>query len=400
MDELRRDVNEAFDKGQPELGDLSGVRERIVRQTHAARRTPTAGHLQLAAGLAAVLIAAVAIATFAYVRSGQQPSHGPGPARPSASPTPLSKPLNVSTDTPVLLYYDPANADQLDGMTWDGKQSGRVDWALGLANPSATLFTRPTEILDRSGRVVVTGNFGLKGFSGTWADDGFHFCQMVPFDHLGAGGVPATLQLVTPGSKPRSVARVGMVYEQAVLRVAACSVRKDRAVVVQGYGNSVSTAQYWVVQLSTGKVLWTHRFDISRDMTIVVSPDGQLIAEDDVGFSSHSVIYGAYGSALLNLNAHVDAFSADDSLVVMDDAFGLGHLTVHAWGGGGNTSLQAPIWSAPAGYSLSAIEAQPDGSTLAIWMNLGRQGFSSTLPDLYVIASDGKVIAHISYPPT
>jgi hypothetical protein len=394
MDELRREVNEAFDKGQADLGDLGGVRERIVRQALSARGTRTGRHLQLAAGLAAVLIVAVVIATFAYARSGSQPTHG-GPPRPSASPTPLSRPLSVPNDTPVLLYADPANA-QIDGMTWDGKQSGRADWANGLANPSATLFVRPTEIIDRSGRVVATGNFGLKGFfSGTWADDDFHFCQMVPFDHIGPGGVPATLQLVAPGSQPRSVARVGMVYEQAVLRVAVCSVRTDRAVVVQGYGNSVSTAQYWVVQLSTGKVLWTHRFDISSDMTIVVSPDGQYIAEDDFGFSSHSVIYGADGSALVNLNAHVDAFSADNSLVVIDDAFGLGHTTVHTWSGGSDISLQAPIWSAPAGYELSAVEPQPDGSALAIWMHLVQVGESTTLPDLYVVASDGKVIAHI-----
>jgi hypothetical protein len=398
MDEMRGEVNEAFDKGQAELGDLSGVRERIVRQALSARGSRTGSHLQLAAGLAAVLIAAVVIATFAYVRSGSQPTHG-GPARPSASPTPLSRPLSVPNDTPVILYADPANA-QIDGMTWDGKQSGRVDWALGLANPSATLFARTTEILDRSGRVVATGNFGTKDFSGTWADDDLHICQMVPFDHLGAGGVPATLQLVTPGSQPRSVARVGMVYEQAIVRVAACSVRNDRAVVVQGYGNSGSTAQYWVLQLSTGKVLWTHRFDISSNMTIVVSPDGQYIAEEDTGFSSHSIIYGDDGSALVNLNAHVDGFSADNSLVVIDDAFGLGHVTVHTWSGGSDISLRAPIWSAPAGYWLSGVEPQPHGSALAIWMHLYQQGESTTLPDLYVIASDGKVIAHISYPPT
>lgn len=402
MDELRREVIEAFDKGQAELLNLSGVRERIVRQALAARETRRDSSMQLAAGLAVVLIAAVVIATFAYVRYGSQPSHE-SPPRPSASPTPLSQPLSVSADTPVILYQDPANSDQIDGMTWDGKRSGRVDWSVGLgaSNPSANQFATTTEITDRSGRVLGTGTFGMKFFTGTWADDGLHFCLMVPLDSLGANGVPATLQLVTPGSKPHSVAKVGKLYEQAILRVAACSVRNDRAVVVQGFGNSVATAQYWVVQLSTGRILWTHRFDTSHPVTVVASPDAQYIAEAaETPVRPTTVIYGADGSLLVRLSAHVEGFSWDGSIVVTDNGYGSGKVSAVRWGNGTDTGLQALLWSAPAGYALTRILAQPDGSSLAIWITtLAQQSSGPTQADLYVVASDGKVLAHIRYPP-
>ncbi|HEY8953031.1 MAG TPA: hypothetical protein VIP78_10765, partial [Candidatus Dormibacteraeota bacterium] len=67
MDELRRDVNEAFDKAQADIGDLGGVRERMVRTALAARSKPKDHRMQLAAGFAAILIAALAIATFTYL---------------------------------------------------------------------------------------------------------------------------------------------------------------------------------------------------------------------------------------------------------------------------------------------------------------------------------------------
>jgi RNA polymerase sigma-70 factor, ECF subfamily len=58
MDEIRRAVNEAFDKAQAELGDLGGVRERMLQEAYAARNTRSENRMQLAAGIAAILIAA------------------------------------------------------------------------------------------------------------------------------------------------------------------------------------------------------------------------------------------------------------------------------------------------------------------------------------------------------
>jgi hypothetical protein len=236
---------------------------------------------------------------------------------------------------------------------------------------------------------------------GTWADDEQSFCQMVPFDFLGADGVPATLQLVTPGNPPRNVAQVGRIYEQVSTGVAACSVRKDRAVVVQGFGNSPSTAQYWVVQLTTGKILWTHQFDISQPVTVVASPDGQYVAENlEAQAATTSTIYGADGSVVAHLNRHVEGFGWDGSLAITDAGAGVGPVSVIRWQDGG------VIWSGPGGtaFPLWQYAPEPDGTTLAIGIrnpahpqdptNPRTAGFSPV--DFYLVASDGHVIAQMS----
>ncbi len=254
MDELRPEIHDAFAEQQQKLGNLADSRERLVRGALAARAVHREGRMQLAASVAALVIATLVIATFAYVRNGVGVTRH-GPPVPASSPTPLSRPLNVSNDTPVILYSDPVNEAQVDGITWDGTQTGKVDWPArqATANPSANLFATGAEIRDRSGTVIASGNFGGKFFNGTWADDGQQISSMVPAGLPGPNGVAAILQVVIPGQAPRNVAQVGRIYEQVITKVLACSVRKDRAVVFQSFGNSPAAAEYWVVQLSRGR---------------------------------------------------------------------------------------------------------------------------------------------------
>jgi hypothetical protein len=393
MDDLRPEIHEAFADQQSKLGNLADSRERLVRGALAARNVHREGRTQLAAGVAALVIAALVIATFAYVRNGVGATRH-GPPVPASSPTPLSRPLSVSNDTPVILYSDPVNEAQVDGITWDGKQKGKVAWPAkqATANPPANLFATAAEIRDRSGAVVATGNFYGKSFIGTWADDGQHFCLMVPAGLPGPSGVPAILQLVLPGQAPRTVAQVGRMYEQVITKVFACSVRKDRAVVFQSFGNSPAAAQYWVVQLSTGKVLWTHTFNPSSATLVVASPDGEYISETSVAQANPgSAIYSADGTHLAQLSASVDAFCWDGSLAVTNGGNVSQPVTVVAWRSGN------VLWSGPAGYILSRVEPQPDGSSLAIWISAPTQLTYASGPhaDLYVIASDGHVIAHV-----
>jgi hypothetical protein len=301
----------------------------------------------------------------------------------------------VSNDTPVILYADPVNEAQVDGITWDGKQRGKVDWpAMGAtANPSASLFATATDVRDRSGMVVATGNFGGKQFfNGTWADDGQQICSMWPTGRIGANGTPAILELVTPGQTPRNVAQVGRIYEYVFTGVAACSVRKDRAVVVQSLAKSPAIAEYWVVQLSTGKVMWTHTFNPSSATLVVASPDGEYISETSVAQAKPgSVIYSADGTLLIQLTASVDAFCWDGSLAVTNGGNVSQPVTVIAWRSGN------VLWTGPAGYILSRVEPQPDGSSLAIWVSTPSQLTYANGPhaDLYVIGSDGHVIANV-----
>jgi hypothetical protein len=401
MDELRRKVNEAFEKDQVDFGELNGVRQRMFQSARAARSAHD-GRIQLAAGLAAVLIAAVVIATFAYSRAGIQQSHE-GPPRPVQSPTPLGRALNVPNSTPVILYGDPAVPDQVDGMTWDAKLSGTVPVSPGTdsGNPAANLFATATEIRDRSGNLIATGNYGAKFFGGTWADDERQFCQLVPFDYLGADGVPATLQIVTPGQAPRSIVQVGNVYEQAATTVVACSVQGDRAVVVQSIGGGGALAQYWVLQLSTGKILWTRKFDASHSpASVVASRDGMYIAENaSTGTlpvtANGSTIYGPDGKQIGHLADWVEAFSWDGSLAVTDQGWAPGNVRVVNWRNG------TTVWSAPAGFALQRTTSQPEGTGVAIWIITVDQ-LSTAGPfqaNLYVIAADGRVTALVKGTP-
>jgi RNA polymerase sigma-70 factor, ECF subfamily len=233
---------------------------------------------------------------------------------------------------------------------------------------------------------------GFKGFAGTWADDGLHFCLMVPIDFLGASGVQGTLQLITPGSAPKVIAKVGRVYEQATLLVAGCSVRHDRAIVVQTYGDSPGAAQYWVIQLSTGKVLWTHQFDISNPVIVVASPQAQYIAESQVAVGGTTTIFGVDGTHVATLPDVVDGFSWDGSLVVTGTL--PARMRAVLWRTG------KVIWTAPGGYLVVRVDPQPDGTSLAVWItSLVGQTVGPTLSNLYVIASDGAVVADIKYPP-
>jgi hypothetical protein len=393
MDDLRPEIHEAFSNEQSELGNLAGSRERLVRGALAARAVHHEGRTQLAAGVAALVIAALVIATFAYVRNGAGATRH-GPPVPASTPKPVSRPLNVSKDTPVILYADPVNEAQVDGITWDGKQTGRVDWpAKGAsANPSASLFATAAEIRDRSGTVVATGNFGGKFFDGTWADDGQQICSMVPTSLPVAAGVPAALQIVKPGQAPRTVAQVGRIYEQVITKVIACSVRKDRAVVFQSFGNSPAAAEYWVVQLSTGKVLWTHTFNPSSATLIVASPDGEYISETSFAQAgAGSAIYSADAVLAARLGASVDGFCWDGSLAVTNGGDVSHPVSVVAWRSGN------VLWTGPAGYILSRVEPQPDGSSLAIWISTPTQLTYANGPhaDLFVVAADGHVIAHV-----
>ncbi|MHB8589456.1 MAG: hypothetical protein ACYDA0_11465 [Candidatus Dormibacteraceae bacterium] len=399
MNKLRDDVRAAFDKEQAKLGDLAGARHRLVQNALRARDDAPSRSLQWVAGIAAVLIAAIVITTFELVRAGSQ-SHTAPAATPKAvvSPTPLSSLLNVADSTPIITFADPALPSQVDAMTWDGKAAGKLAYQpVGTGNPANNLFAGPTVIRDRSGQLMASGTFGAKYFGGTWADDEVHFCQMVPFDYLGANGVPATLQIVTPGSPPRNVIQVGNVYEQASISVAACSVLEDRAVVVQSFGDG-GAAQYWVVQLSTGKILWGHKFDSSSGPAAVVSSrDGMYVAEHQTKSglpitAAGSTIYGPNGNEVAHLAMWVEAFSWDGSLAVIDSGFASGSVTMMRWGDA------STVWGAPSGYALSKVEPEPAGSSLAIWIASPAQlvqGSGPAQADLYVISSDGHVIAHV-----
>ena len=107
MDDLRKEVRAEFERRQAALGEIHGAREAIVKRALADRDEPVGGRLQLAAGIAGVVIAAMVIATFAYVRAGiGVPRHGPPIA--AGSPAPTIRPPSIP---PGITIWD---ADLVD----------------------------------------------------------------------------------------------------------------------------------------------------------------------------------------------------------------------------------------------------------------------------------------------
>jgi len=397
MNRFRDELRGAFDREQSALGDVGDTRQRLVRQALATRDVPASHRPQWAAALAAVLIAAIAITTFALIRGNARshavPATTPSP-RAQASPTPLRNELSVADSTPIIVYHDPSSFDQIDGITWDGTASGKLllNTAGFSSNPAANLFVTGNAVRDRKGALVASGTFGFKYFQGMWADDEVHLCVMTPFNNPGGTGLQTTLQLVDAHTaSTRTVVRVGTLYNQTTMTVAACSTEFDRAVVVQSAGQGIGTAQYWVVELSSGKILWTHNFQESTapPVRVVSSRDGQTIAEVQ---GQDSTLFGLDGRAIGHMAGAVQTFCWDGSLALVDAANGGGPATIV------RVSDGSIVWSGPSGpgFYVYSYAAQPDGADLAIGISNpayptnGVAGLSAV--DLYIVAPDGRVV--------
>ena len=389
MNDLRREINKVFAKQQGQLGDVAGTVSPMLRAATTARRLnrqlwPTV------AGVALVLVAASSIGVSIVVRGLNSKNGVTTHASPTPiAPTPMSQPLQVPATTPVILFRDPADEKQLDGVTWDGSARGRVtarsEVGMGFVqNPAGTLYMVSGSIGNRIGAVVAATS-GSKGF-GTWADDGQHYCTMVSKSaQPPAGGEPATLQLTTVGQPPRNVVQVGSVADQTSAGVAACSVEKDLAVAVQS-ASSGNTVQFWVVKLSTGRILWARpsRGDIRS------SRDGQYIAEvsyNQSNGSSATTIYSPTGAVLGHVAGRVEAFSWDGSLAVQMADYN-GPVSVIRWRDG------TVLWSGPTEGGYLDAMPEPGGQRIAVTVRDPKHpqtgGFAPG--NVYIVGPEGHAV--------
>jgi hypothetical protein len=131
-----------------------------------------------------ILPIAVTVICVACVSTPTPPGGATQTPPAATSPTPLTRALNVSDSIAVILYHDPANLDQLDGMTWDGRMSGRITtgirYAAVLPNSAGTRYVLGSDVYNRSATVVAQVPVDKdKVFGGIWADDQMHYCQVV-----------------------------------------------------------------------------------------------------------------------------------------------------------------------------------------------------------------------------
>lgn len=325
------------------------------------------------------------------------PSPSPSPL---PSPTPLTAPLNLPDTTPVILYHDPADMTQLDAVSWDGTVSGKIgpgDKYGGITNSAGSRYVIGADVYDRSHTVVAQVPVDQKVFSGVWADDQTHYCQVVRVSlDAPPEGEAGMLQVGAPGETPRNVTRIGTFYPRGFMGggpgIAACSIQGDRAIIGQSGGQGIGTRQYWAVQLSTGLVLWTHTPVPTRTgvVEVVASHDGRLVAENQADQSHGSAtIYGADGAPLARVPTWINGFSWDGSLAVMSPSWMGGPVAVMRW------RDQATVWSGPeGGYGACEGFSEPGGTRLAIGLR------DPALPqtngcepvNLYVVSAEGKVV--------
>jgi hypothetical protein len=397
MNDLRREINEVFANQQTQMGDVSQTSNRMLRAATGGRRV----NRQLwpsVAGVALVLVAAAAVGTAVVIRGLNARgvvTHHPSPTpiatpAPTILPTPMALPLNVPASTSVILYHDPVDFQQIDGVSWDGSARGRVfassDASVGFVqNPAGTLFGWTGSIRDRTGAIIASPAINTKGFAGIWADDGQHYCSMVSKSaQPPAGGEPATLQVTAVGQAPRNVVQAARMYDQASAGVVACSVAKDRAVVAQW--TSIGTAvQFWVVQLSTGRVLWTRP---SGD--IRTSRDGQYIAEiiyTEATRSSKTTIFSPTGTVLGHVAGAVEAFSWDGSLAVQMEAYG-SQVSIINWRNG------TVVWKGPSDGGYVDAMPEPGGQRIAVSVSDPLHPQTGGFPprNVYVVGPDGQAV--------
>src|SRR5262252_10589732 len=95
-----------------------------------------------------------------------------------------------------------------------------------------------------------------------------------------ASGTPVSLQVSALGGAWRTVGQYGTASENSGVDIKACSTLNDRAVLVGRMYQSPSVRQLWVVQLSTGQVVWSRSFpsDGATVIDVSTSRDGTSVA--------------------------------------------------------------------------------------------------------------------------
>jgi len=404
MEELRSEIRAAFEKQQAAHPPAAGLRRNVVEaMTVQPRRRP---NLQWVAVAAAAILAILVVAGLMSTRLGHRASV------PAATPQagPLKDYGPPPAGVPLMYLIDPRNGAWLQAYDWQGRPRGTVKLALPvvdqgyatvLAAPDGSGFVyRPqggvTQYLDRLGRPIASGFLPstAQGGDWLWADDSRHLCVVTFVSPSGDWRLYTKL----PGEADHLVG----ILPTGPVTLASCSVRNDRAIVVNGTATCCgiqSPSELWVFRISDGKILSDYTYTYPNSVaTVVTSSDGVLIAENStrsagqpVANPSSTVIRRVSDRAViasLDPSIVVLAFSGDDSLVLVGIIPG-GVLT-------GQPILLSVIdvrsgqvtWH-EQGALMTGME-QPNGRDFQISFDAGR-GTTGPLGTFQIIHGDGSV---------
>jgi hypothetical protein len=141
--------------------------------------------------------------------------------------------------------------------------------------------------------------------------------------------------------------------------------------------------QAWVVQLSTGRILWT------KSGNFVASRDGQYLAEGDPNGGAWT-IYGPGFTVAGHVPGPVQGFSWGGSLVVVGQ-YGT-RPSVIDWRSG------KVVWTGPAGSLYTGSLPEPGGARIAIEVQTPNHPQTSGFPmvDVYAVSPDGAAVQILS----
>jgi hypothetical protein len=402
MEELRSEIRAAFEREQRAHPPVGGLRDSVVDAVSAGpRRAP---NLQWLAIAAAVILAALVVVGLMSTRF--HPRASVPAATPGASPIADYGPPPAGV--PLVYVNDPNHPSWLIGFDWTGRPRGTVkldpsvgsvqmapdgqSFAVGYGNKGGS-----GEILDRLGQPVhVVGSAIPSADLPIWADDNQHTCGVA----LDPPTLTSTLVTLRPGAAPYPVAVLGR--DQGLpgsYRIASCSIKDDRAIVVRSIPSSGQPAEVLAVRISSGQVSSLLKYPTPELLSnVVASSDSKFIAEN----SAQSV--GQIGAGAPNTTIRrvqdksvvatlppttgVLAFNSDDSLVL---------VYTTPWVGGAPTALAVidvqsgqTIWTYSGPGMFGNVVAEPGGRDFAIYVR--KPTVQDPLTDLIIVHADGTAV--------
>jgi hypothetical protein len=343
MDDLRSEIRAAFEREQAGHAPANAMRSDIVDAV-AAQGRPSR-NFQWVAAVAAILLAILVVAGLMSTRLA------PRASVPAATPKPNSPIGEYGAPPPgVNLLYarDPEHPTWLIGYDWKGNPRGtiKLDPAIGGVGmaPDGQEFAvgygakgGTGELLDRLGKPI-PGTGAIPGKAGPiWADDNRHMCGV----SLDAQTLDWTFVTLSPGEKVKSVAVIAHEPDaggQTGIRVAACSVRNDQAILVR---TTVAwPAEMWVVRVSDGKVVSHTSYSTSGPVAnLIASRDASYVAENStkstgqLGDGASSTVIRRVSDkavvARLDPTTAVLAFGSDDQSVLVTTSPWVGQQPIH-----------------------------------------------------------------------
>jgi hypothetical protein len=399
LDSQGRPVRRVFERriGRPR----PGVENRVLAGIQYDRQPGFPGRVGWLAIPVAVALALLMVAGLLATRHSL--GNRPVPAvsvHPSAAPvaTEPPKPLKGTVTPPAFYFVRADQPDILFGQSW-GREVVEVTPPVSLPKNS----TRNFALVSPDGSRFLIGNVvydqaGTKLGSLTtdkgviWADDSRHLCWMEPpTGFAGDQGGPGTLMTWQPGEAAREVATLGRFVAQSTAGVRACSPAGDRIVVAQTNVNRIG--EVWVAKLSSGAIVMHESYPADQMMSVVASPSGQLIAENNLTTGSSVVRDATTGNSMTLPGRAVLAFSWDGSLAIVASVPllppytspqpALGIFELRDWRAA-RTVWTAPTPAARGTYYSLAARSEPGGMRMLV-----ERSVEGTAGEIWVVDADG-----------